>query len=227
MKKVLLAAVIAGLAGSIASAQTNVVTSANVVGYVKLTVPSNSFSMVAGQFINTSQEDMTIDELFGTSLPDGTELYVFDMAYTTYTYADGIGWLDEAFGDAGSVVISRGQAVWIKNITGSPIDIFVAGNVPGNDFPNATNNLPEGFAMVSGSYPTDVTLATLGITPADGDEIYVYNNGYTTYTYADGIGWLDEAFGDAGSVVINVGNGFWYKGSATNQWVQSKPYADF
>jgi hypothetical protein len=183
--------------------------------------------MVAGQFINSSQEDMTIDEIFGTSIPDGTELYVFNTTYTTYTYIDGVGWLDEASADAGSVVISRGQAFWIKNVTSAPIDITIAGNVPGNTFQSATNNLPEGFAMVSSSYPTDVTLATLGITPADGDEIYVYNNGYATYTYIDGIGWLDEASGDAGAVVINVGNGFWYKASAANQWVQSKPYSNF
>jgi hypothetical protein len=227
MKKFLAAAVVTGLIGGSAFAATNVVSSANVVGYVKVQVPASSFTMIANPFINSSQADMTISEIFGTSMADGSELYIFNNGYTTYTYIDGIGWLDEDSNDAGSVVIARGRGFWIKNVTASPVEITLAGDVPGNVFQSATNTLQAGFAMASSSYPVDKTLATLGMTPADGDEIYIYSNGYTTYTYIDGIGWLDENSEAADAVVINVGHGFWYKTGAANTWVEVKPYANF
>lgn len=228
MKKFLAAAVVTGLIGGSAFAATNVVSSANVVGYVKVTVPANTLSLIANQFINSTQADMTINEMFGTSMPDGTGLYVFEnLAYKTYNYLDGIGWLDQDFNDSGNIVIARGQGFWFENVTGSPISVTLAGDVPGNVFQSSTNSLPAGLKIVSSSYPVSVTLATLGVSPSDGDGIYVYNNGYKTYNYLDGIGWLDQDFNPADDVVIDVGVGFWYETATSKTWVQNKPYSNF
>jgi hypothetical protein len=227
MKKFLAAAVVTGLIGGSAFAATNVVSSANVVGYVKIQVPASSFTMIANPFINSSQADMTISEIFGTSMANGTEMYVFNNGYTAYTYVEGMGWVDENFEAADNVVIARGQGFWIKNVEASPIEITLSGDVPGNGFQSSTNALPEGFKIASSSYPVDKTLATLGMTPANGDEIYIYNNGYTAYTYVEGMGWVDENFEAADAVIISVGHGFWYKSAATSSWVEVKPYANF
>jgi len=227
MKKILLAIFITGLLASTTfAADSNVVSSANVVGYVQTEVPSNTFSLVTCQFITTNELGVTIDEAFGTSMPNGTQLYVFDETYTTYSYIDGIGWLDESFVAAGNVLITRGQSFWIKNPQGTALNLTLSGDVPGNDVTTTTNALAEGFTLVASAYPASIALADLNIAPVDGDKIYVFLNGsYTTYSYIDGMGWLDESFADATNIVIDVGVGFWYKTAVARDWVQSIPYS--
>ena len=224
MKKIIITALLTSLIAGAAFADSNVVSSANVVGYVQLEVPSNTFSLIAMQFITTNDAGVTIDEAFGTSMPDGTELYIFDGTYTAYSYIDGMGWLDEGAVDAGSVLIKRGQSLWIKNPEGTPLDVTLSGNVP-LAATITTNSLAEGFTLISSCYPVSESLADLDLSPLDGDQIYVYAAGsYTTYSYIDGMGWLDEGAVDASNVIIDVGVGFWYKTSAARDWIQPRPY---
>ncbi len=226
MKKKLLTAALAGIIASAAFADdpTNVVSSANIVGYVQTEVPASTFSLVANQFISTNGTDKTIGEIFGATLPDGTELYVFDGTYTTYSYVDGMGWVDENFLDAGDILIKRGQSLWIKNTQTSPEEVTFSGDVPKNN--STTNSLLEGFTLISSAYPVSETLLDLNFNAIDGDEIYVFQTGgYVTYSYVDGMGWVDENFLDASNITIDVGVGFWYKTSSSRDWVQAIPYS--
>ncbi len=104
----LLPVLISGLTAA-SMAQSNTFVSANILGYTKKSVPANGLIMIANPFVNSDKNGMTIDEIFGTSIPDGTTLYVYDDRYTAYSYIDGIGWVDDSFGNAGGVIIPRGQ----------------------------------------------------------------------------------------------------------------------
>ena len=122
-------------------------------------------------------------------------LYIYDNGYTVYSYIDGFGWFDPVFENAGSVVINRGQGLWVKNTESNPIDILLSGDIPGNEFQFTTKNL-QGIMMVSSAYPSTSSLSSLRLNPADGDAIYVYDNRYTAYSYIDGLGWIDEGAKD-------------------------------
>ena len=210
----------------ISQADSNTTASANILGYTKKSLPANGLIMVSNPFVNSDKNDMTINEIFGTSLPDGTTLYIYDNGYSSYSYIDGIGWVDDYFGDAGSVVITRGQGLWIKNYVASPVTVLLSGNVPDRESQAVTNSLPQGIAMIASAYPAKRSITSLGLNPADGDTIYLYDNGYSSYSYIDGIGWVDDFFAAADDFEFTVGCGFWYLTSTSRQWVEQKPYSD-
>jgi len=221
MKKLVMTVAVLATAASVVTAQT--VTSANVVGYSKKNIGAGAFKMVADQFVVDNEAGVSIGEAFGTSLPDGSELYSWNgSVYLVFTYFDGLGWFDGDFNDATGVVISRGDALWVKNAGGTATDLIVSGNVPQSG--STTNSLTVGYNLVANPYPTAVALSQLNINPVDGDELYLFDGVYTTYTYFEGLGWFDGDFNDANAVEVPVGEGFWYNTITARSWIVNIPY---
>ena len=225
MKKIIMTSALVACAAVVA-AQT--VTSANVVGYSKQTAPGNgAFKIISNQFIADDEVGATLDEAFGDSLPENTELYAWDGgAYKIYAYFGwNGGWTDAtSFAPAGTNVIERGNSLWVKNVDLVDAEVLVSGNVPVSS--STTNVLHDGFSLVSNPYPSAVRLDDLNISPEENDEIYLYDGTYTIYAYFGwNGGWTDAtSFAPAGTVEIPVGVGFWYKTAVARDWVMPIPY---
>ena len=190
-----LAALAAGAATSMA--QSNVY-SLNVVGYINVTIPAGQYSMIANQ-LNTTNN--TLASLIPTA-PDGTVFYKYSgSGYTISTYDELTpGWLPD-----GNSTLNPGEGGFILNKSASPLTITFVGEVMQGTL---TNSLPTGYAIRSSIVPQAGTLTTLGLDSTvveDGDNLYVYNNGYTIYNY-DALtpGWLPS------EPTINVGQSFFY-----------------
>jgi len=212
MKKTLLIAAAALISAS-AFAQT--VTSANIVGYVKVETVSG-FKIVSQQF---EGGDATPTGLFGDTLPLGSKIYQFDPTsgysvseYTTIFLA----------GDAWDTALDLSSgSFWVES---SSINTNTfSGDVGMAD--SVTNNIVPGFSMQVYPYPVTVAISDLDITPTLGDKIYKFNPGsgysvseYTTIFLA-GDAWDTE-------LTFEVGDGFWYENAAatTNVWIEAKPF---
>jgi len=226
MKKLVLTAAVMGFAASMASAQ---VYSQNIVGYSKQEISAGSFMILANQFFGENEASVTIDEAFGASLPEDSELYVWNgSGYNNYAYWDwNGGWSDASSLDpVGDVEIERGDALWVKNAGSSSEIVVFSGNVSLSN--STTNSLAVGFNMVANPYPTAVALDNLNINPQEDDELYVWDgSGYNNYVYWDwNGGWSDASTLDAvGDVEIPVGVGFWYKTLVARTWIMPIPFS--
>ena len=212
MNKFLATAVVAGLVGGAAFAATNVVSSANVVGYNQVTIPSNQYVLVSLGFDRGTNN--TISSLFGT-LPNGSKAYVWDVTKQGYTtYSRGLtGW-----GTSGTNRLAIGTGIFLTLPANVQTNIYLSGDVPTAETTSVYK--VNGFAVLSYPYPVDVAITNtaLGKTAVNGNKIYVWNNGYTTY--ARGLtGW-----GASGSNVLKVGQAFFFQGTVNTNVNEAKPY---
>jgi hypothetical protein len=200
-----LAALAAGAATSMA--QSNVY-SLNVVGYINVTVPANGFALIANQ-LNTTNN--TIGALIPTA-SDGAQFFKYNAGYTAYTY-DG---LSAAWTPDGNATLNPGEGGFFKNNTASAVTLTFVGEVMQGSL---TNTLPKGYAIRSSIVPQAGTLTALGVPGEDGDQVFTYNAGYTTYTY-DGL----SAAWTPSEPTIAVGQSFFIKKSTTsvtNVWIRN------
>lgn len=175
--------------------------SLNVVGYYNITIPANSFAMIANQ-LNTTNN--TIASLIPTP-PDFTELYKFSGGYSGYLY-------DGEWTPDGNATLNPGEGAFIRNVTGSPLTLTFVGEVMQGSL---TNPLPAGFSIRSSMVPqAGLVTTTLGLPAADFDELYTFSGGYSGYLY-DGEWTPNEPN-------IAVGQAFWVRkvGGAAN-WVRN------
>jgi hypothetical protein len=200
------AALAAGAATSMA--QSNVY-SLNVVGYANVTVPGtgSKFYMIANP-LNTTNNN--ISHVLA-SAQDGDQFYKYNGGYTTYTY-DGL-----AMAWDGDTSLNPGEGGFYHNSTATPFTITFVGEVLQGSL---TNPIPiNAFAIRSSMVPQSGGVSTvLGFPAEDGDQIYVYNGGYTTSTY-DGLAaaWDVEPTPAVGQAF------FTHKASTStiNQWVRN------
>lgn len=210
-KKLMTTLALAGLIGGVACAE-NVVSSANVVGYNKITIPTNDYALISTSFIN---ENNTVGDLFA-ELPTGSEILFWDSE------AQGYASISKTFGGWGTAatnVIERGSGVFVKLPAGSEsVDLTLTGDVPTDE--TVTMFTQEGYALLSYPYPSDVpfgetALATNSLT---GDEISFWDNGWKSYSKTFG-GW-----GDFATNTLKMGQAFFYKSTSTIQIDETKPY---
>jgi len=214
MKKILITALLTGLIAGVAFADSNVVSSANIVGYVMLPEPSSGVDIVSPQFLLSSESPMTLGEAF-SDLAEETLLYSWDGTnYTSYIYYNGYGWYDfPAFSDLqNDVVVNPGQAFWLS---AAGTNALTSGDVPSAD--TVTNVVVEGINLIANPYPVALTLGSISnqvgsTTLSDEDLLYAWDGStYVSYAYYEGYGWYDfPAFsGLQNDVEIPVGKGFW------------------
>jgi hypothetical protein len=200
--------VAAFLAAGLASSMAQNVYSLNVVGYYNVTVPANGFAMVANQLSTTNN---TLKGVIPTA-PDGCKFYKYNAGWTTFTYDE----LEPGWTPNGDVAFAPGEGGMFRNTTASPLTLTFVGEVMQGSL---TNNLPAGYAVVSSKVPQAQTLADMGLPGVDGDKAYVYNSGYTTFTYDElEPGWTPGA---TAGPTIPVGQAFFVRKGAPASWVRN------
>ena len=222
MKKLMTTVAVLGCAVAMVSAQT--VTSANMVGYAKKTLPAGGFQIVSPQFQGTAA-GTTLDNAF-SGVVDGSAVYIWTgTAYLPkISYFVGYGWFDAGFNPKGDTVINAGDALWLQDGGASSTPI-ISGEVPSAS--SITNTLAVGFNLIANPYPVamlldDIPLASL----SDGDSVYVWSEGayLPKISYFVGYGWFDAGFDPKGNTEIPVGDGLWLSSAAGGDLILNKLY---
>jgi hypothetical protein len=199
---------------SFAQEDSNTVSSANVVGYNKVNIPSNDYALVSTSFLSTNN---TIEGIF-SDLPTGSMILFWDsekQGYTSVSKTFSQGW-----GDSGTNVIERGSGVFVKLPAGvDAVELTLSGDVPTDE--DVSFFIQEGYKLLSYPYPSDVpfgetALATNSLT---GDIISFWDNGWKSYSKTFSKGW-----GDFATNTLSMGQAFFYRSSATTQVNEPKPY---
>lgn len=223
-KSVLLAAGVCLLSSMAAFADP--VTSVNAVGVTRVNLPAG-FSMIAVPFNAVGGQGLTLDQLFGTNLPDSTYVFTFvaGSGYVNYQYIDGMGWLNDNSEPSGDSKILRGEGFWVY-LYNAASNVALSGEVPASAVGTNKVDLIPGFQMISYAFPQEMAIADCGLVPHDSDYIFKFlNGGYVNYQYIDGIGWLDDN-SEPVNITFKPNEGFWYLSyaSGTNTWLQTKTY---
>jgi hypothetical protein len=204
---------LAALAAGVVTASAQVY-SLNVVGYINVTVPANGFAMIANQLDSGNN---TLGSLIPIA-PDGAQFFKYNGSYTASTY-DGLGqvW------DNPGITLNPGEGGFFHNNTASALTLTFVGQVMQGTL---NNPLPAGYAIRSSIVPQQGTLQDLGIpitgagTPSDGDQVFVYNGGYSASTFDSLIPGWDTA-GSPGGPTIAVGQAFFIKSATAYTWTRS------
>ena len=227
--KTLLIAAATLAAGIISTQAQSNVYSANIVGYINVSVPSNSFVLVGNQ-LNLDNTN-NINNLFSGLVSDSggqnnTVIWLFNPTtsqYNSYQYFTGPD-ADSNFFTSGSVAgfydyggtlqniqLGVGQAAFLQNITTSSTVTFVGTVQTGTN----VINIQPGYNLISvpvplsGDLVTNANINFVGTSDPSGannDTIWVWNpvsqqyNSYQYFTGAD----ADSNFFVSGSV-----NGFY------------------
>jgi len=245
MRNTLLVAA-ATLAAGIISSQAAGVYSQNIVGYVNSPMLGNAkFNMVTPPF--AAGVSNGLNEVFGTGLPDGTLVWIFNgTGYTTYGYDSTIGADPRNSYDGGFSVVGiplpsvpPGTGMFVQLPPGSnPTTNTYVGAVL---FPEGTTNslsLPYGkYSFVGSPLPTggDITYSAINLVPPDQTLVSLWNptnTTFVTYGYDSTIGadtnnWYDGGFSvTSPTPQLNVGQGFFivpggFGTSGTYVWKQT------
>jgi hypothetical protein len=192
--------------------------SVNAVGYVNTTLVPG-FNLVSNPLNNTEPNGNLIRNLFA-SLPDGSQVYRFTGTRFDIATKDELsgGW----DGTAADQAVTPGQGVFVRLNPGVNQTVTFVGEVPqGNPI---TINIPAGFSIVSSPVPQAgrpdlAPPAGLGYTPADGDQLYFWNETnqrYSIHTY-------DAAFQawDIDPPSADVGEAFFIRKNAAGTWTRN------
>jgi len=234
------------VAGTVFAEASNTATSVNVVGFQRYSAVTGSLSLVRCDFLPVSSGVLNVSNVFGSTLPVGTQLYFWNgSGYQIDTYSEinsgppfftwSTNW------SVGTNEFKPGAAFWVRlpaDAAQSTNDFLIFGEVPGNSR-QPSNSVPilPGLNMIGYSYPVDTawTNTALSQQAVIGDRLYVWNgSGYGIYNYEAvnsgppfftwSTNWSDTAM----SLILKTGQGFWYSrdvsASAIN-WSESAPYS--
>jgi len=231
MKKTLLIAA-AALAASVISSQAQVY-SQNIVGYVNTTVNGGQYNLLNNPF-NIGLTNGA-NEVFGTNLPDGTQLFQWTgttylvSTYDTTVGADANNWYDGGeTATAPTPIILPGQGYFL--LPGTKFTNTFVGTVAVNVGSTITNTATGGQYNLLGSYlPVGgaVSNAVINFYPPDGTQLFQWTgttyliSTYDTTVGADANNWYDGGkTATAPTPVINVGEGYFVLPGTTWQWTQ-------
>jgi hypothetical protein len=186
-KTLLLAAV--ALAVGMISAQAQTVYSANVVGYVNLTITNNGYTLAANPMdFDGSGTNNTVLNLIGTNLPINSQIQTWNgsgFAANSYTKPKSG---NPVWGAPGQK-LNAGQGFFVYNPSNVVVTVTLVGTV---DQGNLTNNYllagapgAGAYSLISGTYATDGLLtSTFGYAPSINDQIQTWNgSGFAANSY--------------------------------------------
>ena len=207
MKMIRLITLLAAAAAFLAQAESNVVSSANVVGYVQKEIPSagnfDIFSVT--QFSdgsNTVHIQDAIDNIgdlnASATWGNADKLIVWNGSYLQYGLyqpadgepywmLDGAGWAIPSLAAPSDVLLSRGEGVWFLTGTdGVSTNAYVSGDVFMDDSFNV--DLVGTLTLLSYPYTSEINLtnlvvsnATASATWANADKVIAWNGSYVQY----------------------------------------------
>ena len=225
-------AALALLVGVPARAQQ--VVSSNIVGYQKITLAANNYTMLSPMFNYVGGGEKGIKDLFeednfvAADTGGGADcIYLWeDGEYTkTYFFSSDAGdaWSDDQDGfDETTDTLPTGLGFWFFSRSDSDKEVTLAGEVPTNNV--VVNIAADNYTMVAN--PFSAPLPVKSIVPVTGeftsadtgggaDCIYLWEDGEYTKTYffsSDaGDAWSDDQDGfDETEDTIAPGLGFWF-----------------
>lgn len=206
--------VAAAAAAGIVSSQAQVY-SVNAVGYVNKTIPKGAFALISNPLKAATN---TIPALFGTQLPDGSQVYSWNTTSKSYdiaSYSSDFGWdVPAALTTKQFDPQTSGGGFFVRNAGTADVTVTFVGEVPQG---NLSTALVPGFQIVSSQVPQGGKLnADLKYTPADGDQIYQWNGtSYVISGFSTDFGW------DPSEPTLAVGEGFFLSKAAAGTWARS------
>lgn len=240
---------VVGLVVAVGIAQE--VTSVNVVGYNKVTMPGNgAFTLVAVNFDAIDPANANVKGIFGTQLRAGAsptsadKLYIYSpttLKYTTLArklsdgeYHNTVGFSSNP---ATNPAMTAGEAIWLKSYAGAPaLDITIMGEVVAV----STQEVPiqVGWQLLGYGFSSEIALndlaflqsgATAGATPTAADNIYLYNgSAYDKYALKASDGKWHSTVGFSSNPAttnkIDIGKGFWYQARNAFTWKEPCKY---
>jgi len=219
--KTLILSALLGLAGSASlMAQTNVY-SLNAVGYVNVTIPANSFKMIANPLNTTNNTLNNLMPYNNGAIPAGTQVYKYP--YGGPSPASGTATMDEFdLVWSPNLNFAPGEGAFIKNNSGSPITLTFVGEVMQGSL---SNSLPTGYAMRGSMVPQQGTLGpnsvglpNLGVPGQPGDQVSKFVGppvGYITSTFDEfDLVWSPNLTND-------VAEGFFIRKNAGEPWLRT------
>jgi hypothetical protein len=217
MKRMSLTVAAVGLVVLLGIALAQEVTSVNMVGFNKITVPGGKLVLVSTAFESIDGTALKATDVFGDQLPNGTAVHAFDVQAGSYvTDNKGFsGWSE-------NVTFAGGMGFWIQAPAGGDYEVTFKGQVP---MAEATTNLvANGITLLGYPYTASVmwTNTALAKTAVNGDSIHIFNPDTGSYvTYNKGFaGW---GAGDA--LTLSMDLGFWFETAQTSfQNVEIRPY---
>lgn len=225
MKKFLTTVVVTGLIAGFAFADSNVVSSANIVGYVQTETPAaGSFNIVSLVQFSDGSNTVHIQSAIGNmdalnasaTWDNADKLITWNGGYVTYGLyqptvgdaywmADGIGWSFSQFASAADVQLARGEGIWYKTGLGG---VSTNATVSGDVFLDDTFDveLVGTLTLLSYPYSSDINLTNLVVSNAtasavwaEADKVIVWNGGYVQYgLYQPTVGspyWMADGIG--------------------------------
>jgi len=250
MKQICLTILAMCVIAAIATAATNEVTSVNVVGYVKVSIPSNSTAQVALQFDPITAANTNLVGTFGTNqfrrnafAANVDKVFFWVPAQGTYhSYAmhPTAGWCATTnWGVAADRAVVAGEGFWVQTPGSGPyatqaLELVLMGDVV--DVVTQSINVVTSFQMIAYPFTCDAPISNLDLA-ADGavsnaffancDHIYTWNG--TAY---EGFGLKNDGKwhyqNNWGVVVTNdvlpLGRGFWYEAKNAFMWTETNKY---
>ena len=237
-----------GTAAIVSIAQTRVVSN-NVVGYFTLTVNRGTMVMLRNDFLGQDGETPTPEAVFGSSLPAGTEILLWDTtktppSYTISEYKATLGpppTFTATTNWTQALSLNRGTGFWLKIPETAPQEVYtvlVAGTVPDDTEHSAP--IAENLNMAAYAFPADVlwTNTSLAKSASEGDEVYLWRKnesegtwGYQINTYKTTLGppptFTPTTEWTIKDMVIPVGRAIWYRSATAKTWTEDRPYPAF
>jgi hypothetical protein len=241
MKK-MLALLIAGTSLTAASYAQTTVSSANIVGYAQVTVPSNGYVMVAYNF-ETGNGATYFEDVFGTNqlfssprLKNCEIVYMWDpveQQYKQFAQYNGMTYSTDSFDVTPTNPVIRG-GFFIKAATGQTNHtIYLSGNVPTNSIANVGIAGGGSFNLINYPFSSDIAISNLNVQGAtsgsrfkNADMIYKWvNNKYEQYTLFTDKKWYNvNDMNTPTTDTVNFCEGFWYKAVNSTTWSASNVY---
>jgi hypothetical protein len=222
MKKMLLVMAAAALvAGDRVQAQSETVTSVNVVGYYTVTIPANGAALVTP--VLDTFDGVTVKELLGDQIPGGV-VYIWSRTNSQYVIAQYDEFDGNWAGAGASKTLMRGDALWVvPPKDGSPHTVAMMGEVPAD---STSQVLTVGKDAVGYSYPVDIewTATQLAKDAPYGSILYLWNMNTSTYSIYQK-DEFEEAWTTPAGLKIKAGEAFWIVMPTTFAgWTEPKPY---
>jgi hypothetical protein len=232
--KTLALSALLGLIGGAAAIAQNVY-SVNAVGYINLTFPANTYTILTCPLIcspNNAISNILNDQ---NKAYKGAKVYGFANGNYTVTESgvatgfDPSGWAN----GGNDIILNPGSAAFFYNSTTAAMSATFVGTVPQNGTYNMTNALNPGFNLVGSIVPASGDLSTNPITQLTNifkhDFVYTYDPNAGGYSGKDIVGGPGSGSGynnvwGLGDPQINqVGYGFfyWNNQATNNPWVEN------
>lgn len=226
MKKIVVIALGLALVASVCQAQTQVL-SRNAVGYVKLTVRSNTLFVARNDFEGLAAT-LVISNAIGDQLPANSQILIWNkvsQAWRAPITKTAFGW-----GGGGTNPLPRGEAFFIRlpaSVPSNSYDVFFMGEVPDRNQPSGTGttyNIYPGLNLTADAFPVSRkwTSTVMSVQLPVNSQLLIWNEtnqSYNTPITKTAFGW-----GVGNTLTIEPGVGFWVRSPSAVTFSETKPY---